>query len=233
MRTGVQATSLTRDGERWTVQTSTGPLTADAVILAVPAYEAARLVDPLHAELGGMLKGIRYVSTATVSMAYLRADVPLDLDGFGVLIPSTEKRRLIACTWSSVKFKHRAPPGSVLLRGFIGGYHREELAGLPDDELVDLVRTEYRELFGIMAEPLLTRIYRWPKANPQYDVGHPARVRQMEKLADSLPGLYLAGSPYHGIGMPDCVKSALRAVESILPPSRKGTARGTTTGVRR
>ena len=107
------------------------------------------------------------------------------------------------------------------------------MAALPDAELVDLVRTEYRELFGILAEPLLTRIYRWPRANPQYDVGHPARVRQMEKLATDLPGLHLVGSPYHGIGMPDCIKSALRTVEFILPPPRKATSRGTATGIKR
>lgn len=233
VRTGVQVDRVERAGPRWTVHTAAGPLLVDEVILAVPSYEAARLVEPLHAELAGMLAAIRYVSTATVSLAYLRADVPLDLDGFGVLIPPSEKRKLIACTWSSVKFKHRAPPGSVLLRGFVGGHHHEALAALPDAELVDLVRTEYRELFGILAEPLLTRIYRWPRANPQYDVGHPARVRQMEKLIADLPGLHLAGSPYHGIGMPDCIKSALRTVEFILPPPRKATSRGTATGVRR
>ena len=231
IRLGTSVTALRPLGGRWSVETSQGALEADHVILALPAGPAAALLKPVHAELSGMLADIRHVSTATVSLAYLGADVPLDLDGFGVLIPPNEGRRLIACTWSSVKFKHRAPAGSVLMRGFVGGYHHEELAGLPDDELVELVRTEYRELFGIHAEPLLTRIYRWPKANPQYDVGHPARVRQMEKLADAIPGLHLAGSAYHGIGMPDCVKSALRSVDAIVS-GRRTTAHGTASGSR-
>ncbi len=230
-RTGVSVSGLNRNGDRWQVETSGGTLDADHVVLAVPSFVAADLIRPHQSALADQLAAIRYVSTATVSLAYLRADVPLDLDGFGVLVPPREKRQIIACTWSSVKFRHRAPPGSVLLRGFVGGYHNEAVAALPDDELLRVVREEYRELFGIHAEPLLTRIYRWPRANPQYDVGHPARVRALEKAMETLPGLHLAGSPYHGIGMPDCVRSASRAVEAILP-IRKGTARGTAAGAR-
>lgn len=190
----------------------------DDVIMAMPAHRAALLLNSLHPELSGMLKAVRFVNTATVSLAYLLEDIPSDrpLDGFGVLIPASEKRKLIACTWASTKFKHRAPPGCVLLRAFIGGYKNEDLVLLDKQALIDLVRDEFAELFGIMANPLNAHVYKWMKGNPQYDVGHMERVAVMEQLAATLPGLHLAGSSYHGIGMPDCIKSALLAVNKII-----------------
>ncbi|HEY8240254.1 MAG TPA: protoporphyrinogen oxidase, partial [Kiritimatiellia bacterium] len=191
---------------------------ADAVILTTPAYHAARMVEGAVPKLAFRLQSIRYVSTATVSLAFLKEDLPesLMLDGFGVMIPPSERRRLIACTWASTKFKHRAPPDCLLLRAFIGGYRDEELAERPDDELLRMVAEELEEMFGIKAAPVLHRVYRWTKGNPQYDVGHLDRVAEMEKLAAELPGLYLAGSAYRGIGMPDCIHQAGDTVDKVL-----------------
>lgn len=197
---------------------STSYLSTDAVILALPAYHAARLVQHLNPELAGKLNAIRYVSTSTVSVAYLKSDLPanLTLDGFGVLIPPGEKRKIIACTWASTKFKHRAPADCVLLRAFIGGYRDESLAEKPDDELMTIVREDLDGIFGISADPILHRIYRWPKGNPQYDVGHLDRVNEIHALAATVPGLHLAGSAFRGIGMPDCVRNAENTVDVIL-----------------
>jgi len=196
-----------------------GPHAFDDVIMAVSADRAAMLLKPLQPELSGMLDAVRFVNTATVSLAYLLEDIPADrpLDGFGVLIPASEKRKLIACTWASTKFKHRAPPGCVLLRAFIGGYKNQDLVLQDKQALIEMVRGEFAELFGIMANPLNAHVYKWIKGNPQYDVGHMERVAEMEKLAATIPGLYLAGSSFHGIGMPDCIKSALLAVDQIIP----------------
>lgn len=193
-------------------------LACDDVILTTPAHQAAGLLAESAPRLAAQLLGIRFVSTTTVSLAYLFDDIPPSrpLDGFGVLIPASEQRRLIAITWASTKFRHRAPAGCVLLRAFVGGYRDESLAALPDDALLKLVGDEYDALLGITSEPLFHRIYRWPMANPQYDVGHLRRVGEIEKEAQHLPGLHLAGSSYRGVGMPDCILGARMAVERVL-----------------
>ena len=219
---GCTVDGLSRSGSRWQLSISgarTEALEADDVVLATPAHRAAVLVSACDAELAGLLGGIRFVSTATVSLAFLREDVPAGCpaDGFGVLLPARENRKVIACTYSSNKFKHRAPHDGVLLRVFVGGYRQEAVAELPEAELVEVVCREVAEVLGIHAPPILTRVYRWPKGNPQYDVGHVERVERMEAMAARIPGLHLAGSSYHGVGLPDCIKSALRAVDRILP----------------
>lgn len=194
------------------------PLTTDALILAVPAYTAAGLVQAVNPNLARMLMQVRYVSTATISLAYRAAEVlpQHHLNGFGFMIPKSENRPILACTWTSTKFNHRVPADGVLLRIFVGGDGREHLVDLPDEELVALARSEVAGIMGVTANPLTCRIFRWPKGNPQYDVGHLDRVTQMEELAAQTPGLYLTGSAFRGIGIPDCVKSAITTVDQIL-----------------
>ncbi len=194
-----------------------GALESDQVVLATPASHAAQVLGEAHPGLAAQLASIRYVSTATVSLAYLMDDIPEErpLDGFGVLIPASEGRALIAITWASTKFRHRAPDGCVLIRAFVGGHTNEAMADWPEDQLLAVVQREFEAILGIRADPLFHRIYRWPKANPQYDVGHLDRVAAMERDASALPGLHLAGSSYRGVGMPDCIQGARAAVERI------------------
>jgi len=210
---------MAREGDRWRLQLNDRHLIADDVILTIPAHRAAKLVAPHHSGLREALEAIRFVSTATVSLAYLLDDLPADrpLDGFGVIILEKERRRIIACTWASTKFKHRAPSGTALLRAFVGGYRDEALAEQDESTLIEMVRDEYASMFGIAAEPMLSKVYRWPKGNPQYDVGHLDRAARMIQMAAEIPGLHLAGSSYHGVGMPDCIRSALKAVDRIIP----------------
>ena len=219
--TGCRVTTLARENGKFALKLDgarSEEVVADAVVITTPAFVAADLIAPYHAKLAESLRQIRYVSTATVSFAYAHSDIPASrpLDGFGVMIPAGEKRSIIACTWASTKFRHRAPPGCVLLRAFVGGSRDEAAVSLPDDELVEIVRREYRDLFGISAEPLLHKIYRWIRGNPQYDVGHLDRVSDMENMAAEIPGLHLAGSAYRGIGMPDCINSARQVAEKIV-----------------
>jgi oxygen-dependent protoporphyrinogen oxidase len=218
VRLAHQALGIQRGGGRLRVDTDHGPVETDAVVLALPAYHAARLVKDIHPDLSEQLAALRYLSTTTVTSAFMREDLPegRELDGFGVLIPAPENRQIIACTWSSVKFRHRAPSGTFLLRAFIGGHPRQELAELPDDRIIALVSEEYRKLFGITAAPIFHRIYRWHRGNPQYDVGHLDRVAEMERIAAETPGLFLAGSAFHGIGMPDCIRSGKTAAQRIF-----------------
>jgi oxygen-dependent protoporphyrinogen oxidase len=189
-------------------------VTADAVVLAVPAYVAADLIDGWAPEAARQLKAIRYVSTGTISLAFRREDVAHPLNGFGLVIPRSENRAINAITWTSTKFELRAPAGSVLMRVFFGGSRHPEMMDLDDEALLAIVRDELKSLLGIEAEPLLHRIFRWHRANPQYDVGHLDRVAAIEEALP--PGLYVSGSPYRGIGIPDCVHQAQVTAEAIV-----------------
>ena len=217
VRTGEEVTHLEWDGAGYYVRTDTGAhLNADAVVLATPAYVSGALLEDIAPQLAGKLNSIRYVSTATVSLGFRRADVIHPLDGFGFVVPRGERRRIFGCTWTSTKFDHRAPEQGVLLRCFVGGAGREELVALSDDELLGLVRGDLRAIMGIDAQPIITRIFRWHRSNPQYDVGHPDRVRAIYALCAARPGLFLTGSAFEGVGIPDCVRHGQETAGNVL-----------------
>ncbi len=191
-------------------------LSADAVILATPARDSTRLLAPWP-DLAAELAQIRYLSTATLSLAFDRAAFEHPLDGSGFVIPRKERRTMLACTWTSTKFAGRAPADGVLLRAFIGGPDGEAAALADEADLVAAVREELAELMGVRAAPLFHELFRWPHANPQYDVGHLQRVDRIEQMAaEALPGLFLTGSAYRGVGIPDCVAQGQRAAEKAL-----------------
>jgi oxygen-dependent protoporphyrinogen oxidase len=203
-----EAYSLTlNDGQR---------IRAHAAVLATPAYVAAELLSEMDSALGSGLQRIHYVSTATVSLGFKRSEVDHPLDGFGFVVPRSERRKIIACSWSSTKFNYRAPEDHVLLRAFVGGAHAEYLAEQDDDALADLARAELRSMMGIKAAPVLTRVYRWRKANPQYEVGHQERVAAIDRLVAQHAGLYITGAAYHGVGIPDCIQDGARVADQII-----------------
>ncbi len=192
-------------------------LNATHVILATPAYAAAALLQPHSPALAEKLISIRYISTATVSLAFKRDEIDHPLNGFGFVVPKSESCRLMACTWVSTKFDHRAPTDRALLRVFVGGYKRQELVDLPDDDLLELVKTELHRTMGITAQPTRHEIYRWPNGNAQYDVGHLDRIAEIESLAaDVLPGLYFTGSAFRGVGIPDCIHQGQQIAEQVV-----------------
>jgi len=206
LRLNTAVLSISRGYEGYDITTSEGNLHATAVILAVPAYVAADIIRKLAPQSADKLRQIRYVSTGTISLAYRRDEIGHPLDGFGIVIPRSERRRINAITWTSTKFKHRAPDEAVLLRVFFGGSRTPQMFDKSDEELEAIVRDELQEIMGITAEPLFRRIYRWSRANPQYDVNHLQRVEAIE--AGLPPGILVSGSPYRGIGIPDCVHQA-------------------------
>jgi len=198
----------------WTITTNAGEqFEAESVCLAVPAYIAASL---LNGSVAAKLNQIKYASTATINFAYKRSDVNHPLNGFGFVVPLIEKRSLIACTFSSVKFSGRAPSGHVLLRAFAGGALQPEIFALDESEMAARVEADLRELLGINANPLFTEVAKWERSMPQYEVGHLDRVDEIEKEVSKLPGLTLAGNAYRGTGIPDCIRSGQSAAESIL-----------------
>jgi oxygen-dependent protoporphyrinogen oxidase len=221
LHTGQRVGGLERDGGRWRVRLADGAaLEADRVILATEAHAASRMLRYLDPALAALLEIIPYASSATVSLGYRRRDVPHPLDAFGFVVPRTEGRDLLACTFSSVKYAGRAPEGHVLLRGFLGGALNSGVLRRADGELVARAREELRQALGIVAEPVVTRLSRHPASMPQYGVGHLRSVEAIEGRLDGLPGLRLAGSGYRGVGIADCVRSAEAAAEAALagPP---------------
>lgn len=189
-------------------------LDAEAVIMAAPSFVAAGLLDRTSPALAEGLRQIRYVTTGTVTLAYRKSDIGDPLDGYGLVIPRTERRKINAVTVSSTKFAHRAPDDAMLLRVFVGGSRNPGVVELDDVALERLVRAELGDILGVKAAPLWSRIYRWPQANPQYDVGHLERMDALEALCPD--GLYLTGSAYRGVGIPDCVRQGKEAADRTL-----------------
>lgn len=214
---GVEVTALGRESNRWKLQLAGGgTLEADGVICATPAYVTAKLVGPHNARIGELLGRIEYASAATVNLGYRVGDFPKPPDSFGFVVPIAERRRIIAGSFSSLKFEGRAPEGAVLARVFIGGVLQAEMMSLSDSEMVQAARDEFRELMGVSAQPLTVEVMRWPREMPQYQVGHLERVAEIEREIASVPALGLAGSAYRGVGVPDCVHSGESAAQSVF-----------------
>jgi oxygen-dependent protoporphyrinogen oxidase len=217
--TGCEARRIRRsgDGPRYVVELDDGAgLDADAVIVAVPAYAAATLMDGLAPAIAARLRGIAYASTATVSLAYRRAQVRHDLDGHGFVVADGEPVAITACTWVSSKWPHRAPAGTALLRCYLGTAGRDAIVDEDDATLVREAVTGLRLVMGIDAAPTFTRVVRWRRALPQYRIGHLDRVADIERGLRDLPTLALAGAAYRGVGVPDCIAQGAAAATRVL-----------------
>jgi oxygen-dependent protoporphyrinogen oxidase len=170
-------------------------------------------VDSRLAELMGK---VAYSSSMTVAVGFDAADFAEPPSGFGFLVPKKERRRLVACTWVGTKFSYRVPEGKVVARCFLGGMDDAGVLGESDDAVTAAVTQELREIAGVTARPRFTRIARWPRSMAQYTVGHPAREAELEARLAQIPGLYLAGNAYQGIGIPDCIRMGRAAAARIL-----------------
>jgi oxygen-dependent protoporphyrinogen oxidase len=216
--TSTEVTGLERRGHGWRVLATGGAIDADAVIVALSARATAALLETQDDELAGLLRSIAYGSAATVTMAFEREAVEHPLDAYGYVTPVVEHRTALASTWMSRKWVGRAPEGMELVRVFLGGHARPEVARWPEEDLVRAARRELREMIGARGEPKLVRVQRYIDAMPQYEVGHRALVRRIEARAASLPNLALAGNAYRGVGIPDAIHRGELAAESIAKP---------------
>lgn len=214
LKTRAQRISFDREWRIYTDQNE--EIEADAVCLAVPAYVTASLLDDVNARVAEKLRAIKYASTATLNFGYRRAAIKHPLNGFGFVVPLIEKRSLIACTFSSVKFSGRAPADQVLLRAFAGGALQPEIFALDEAEMTKRVEADLRELLGINEAPRFVEVAKWERSMPQYEVGHLDRVNEIERLVGEVPGLALAGNAYRGAGIPDCIRSGEAAAEYLL-----------------
>jgi oxygen-dependent protoporphyrinogen oxidase len=222
VRLGAPVAALAAAPGGWRVEPLAGPpLHADGVILAGPAPLMAPVVKPVDPALAGLLEGIAYASSATIALAYPRPAIRHPLDGFGFVVPRVERRAILACTFSSVKYPGRAPDGVALLRVFVGGAMQGGLLAADDAELRALAHRDVAALLGIAGDPVLARVWRHPAAMPQYDVGHLDRLAAIEARLDALPGLALAGGAYQGVGIADCVRSGEAAAERLVARARQ------------
>ena len=191
-------------------------LRAAAICIALPAYAAARLIRETDAALAAELEAIPYASTATLNLAYRRADIPHPLDGFGFVVPFIEGRATLACSFSSIKFAGRAPEGCALLRAFVGGALQPEKFALNENEMLAAVRRDLRDLLGVASPPIFHQVARWPRSMPQYQLGHLERTARIRARLAQLPSLRLAGNAYGGAGIPDCIRSGEQAADGII-----------------
>lgn len=210
----VAAVSLKAGG--YEVELDGGRHPADSVVITTDTGTAAGWVEGWDPALAKQLREIEYVSTATVSLGYDKKTVSHPLRGFGFVVPRREGRKIMASTWSSTKFPGRAPEGHVLIRTFLGGAHQEALVGQDDAALIAAARQELQSILGIGADPVVAKVFRWNKANPQYHVGHLDRIAEIEKQAARHPGLFLAGAAYRGVGIPDCIHQGMETAEKIF-----------------
>jgi oxygen-dependent protoporphyrinogen oxidase len=199
-----RVSELDRAG-RYTVRADTATLDARAIVLAIPAYAAAALLRAFDTTLAGLCDGIPYASTATVALGYRREQIHHPLEGTGFVVPRVERCPLLAATWVTSKWPGRAPDGSALIRAFLGGGRDPHRFDRSDEDLIEIARDALTETLGIEGDPSVSRLYRFPRQSPQYEVGHLQRVATIEQRLSSIPGLFLAGSGFRAIGIPDCI----------------------------
>ena len=214
---GASVESVRRDSDgRLILSINGAEMAVDAVCSCVTAWRAASIFSAIDPALSEDLGRVPYGSIGTVNLLYDKTDVKHPLDGFGFVVPELERRGIIGCSFSSVKFPGRAPEGKVLLRAYLGGKAAEKTLHEPDDKILDIVSKDLFELLGIRAKPLLVRIRKHLSAMPQYQVGHLDLVRSIEGRAEKNAGIFFAGNAFHGVGIPNCVRSAEKSAERAV-----------------
>jgi oxygen-dependent protoporphyrinogen oxidase len=199
----------------WRVTTAAGQLDARAVIVATPARVAASLVEGVDRGAAELCASVPYVSTASVALGFRRGDVAHPLRGSGFVVARRENsQRITACTWVSSKWDARAPEGHVLIRAFLGGAHDPDAVAETDGALIEIAARDLAPVLGLSGPPVLARAYRWRQAGAQHHVGHRARMAALGERLRALPGLYVAGSGFASIGIPDCVADGRGAARS-------------------
>ncbi len=221
--TGKEVTSITKDGSgRFMIKINgSESIIADSVIVTTPAYVSSTLLKDLNGKMSNSMELIPYIKSCTISIVYKKSDIENRLPrAFGFLVPSVERRNIMAATFTSLKWPNRCPDEYIMLRCFVGGKHRQEYVEKDDKTLIKIVRDELKSIIGIEAEPVKYRIFRWINNMPQYNMGHRELIDIIDKGMSENRGLYVTGSAYKGIGIPDCINNAeitaKRIVEEIL-----------------
>ena len=216
IRLGEKVSEVSKSEGGYTVTTDKGVYEADGVVITTPAFVTAKLVEKLDPETAVLLSGIDYASSAVAVLAYKLSDIQRPIEAFGFVVPALEKKRLIACSFSSEKFPGRAPEGYTVLRAFTGGMLDPGVLDLDDDAIVETLKSELAPVLGITGEPVFGFLKRYPNSLPQYYVGHLDLVRKIAGGVKKLRGLEIAGSAMGGVGIPDCINSGESAAEKVV-----------------
>lgn len=219
LHTGRGVSTLRRAGDKFELTFEDGATqTFDGVIVATESFAAARILKEFSPEMASAYEGIPNLTSSTCSFGFRAEDVQLPESGFGTLVPAVENRALLAATWSSTKWVNRAPQGRVLIRGFAGTPHNQDLMEKSDEELTAIVLDELKEIMDINpdAKPLFSRFYRWTLGMSQYTMGHLDRVETIEAICAQTPGLGAAGGCFRGVGVPNCIAGGERAALKLI-----------------
>lgn len=224
LMTSTRVTDL-RHASTFAIDTAAGILEARSVILAVPAYAAGGMLRGIHTGLAALCEEVPYASTATVAFGYRRDQIDHQMRGSGFVVPRVERSPLLAATWVTSKWPSRAPDGHVLLRAFLGGGRDPRRLDQTDAELIELARDALADVMPIAGDALFTRLYRWTRQSPQHEVGHLERLAAIEQYLARVPGLFLTGSGFRSIGIPDCIadgrETAARAATFVATRGAK------------
>jgi oxygen-dependent protoporphyrinogen oxidase len=206
---GAQVSRIDRTDRGFTLHVDgSAPVTARAIILAVPAFVAADLLRPVDSEASALCGRIRYLSTATVVFAFPRDGIAHDLRGTGFVVPRAEGISITAAAWISSKWPQRAPEGYAMVRAFLGGARDPDLLAKSDQDLTKAALDDLTKILGIHAFPTLTRVYRWDRSSPQQEVGHDQLMAKIDARLEQHPGLFISAAGFRGVGIPDCVADA-------------------------
>ncbi|MEZ5991901.1 MAG: protoporphyrinogen oxidase [Planctomycetota bacterium] len=216
LRLNERVTGLKRIDEGWQVTTETETLKADAVVLALPAHASATLLRGTDTELADALSEVEYAGAAVVNFVFDRDQITHSMDGIGAVIPAVERRRIIAFSYSSVKFDGRAPEGTAVVRVFMGGALNPEVAKASPDEQTRIALEELRTLIGVKGEPKFTLAGSHQGAMAQYHVGHIERVAKIRELVNTHTTLAIIGNGFDGVGIPDCIRNANEATAALI-----------------
>ncbi len=213
---GTTVAALERANERWTVRTTTGDaLIADAVVLAGEPWAMAPLVEPHEMAIAADLRAIKCPPVSVVALGYAQPAASEFPKGFGVLISRGEGFRMLGNLWETYIYPRRSPDGSVLVRAIYGGAVDESVGALDQDVLLALARAEMRTMYGITEAPVFCHVERWPRAIPQYEMGHPARVARIESALTVVKNLWITGNGLRGISFADAASDGVRMGKAV------------------
>ncbi|MGV8977051.1 MAG: protoporphyrinogen oxidase [Cellulomonas sp.] len=217
IRLGTAVEKVERDGDRYVLQLSDGSrLVADAVVLTTPAFVTAPLLADLAPDAAAAAAGIAYVDSASITLVYPREALGRELNGTGFLVPAGEDLLLVGCSWLTAKWPHLAGESTVLLRAMVGRYGDQRISTMDDDELVARVRADLVRTMGMSAPPVEVQVQRWPRAMPQYTVGHQDRLDRISRALQDVPGVHVIGAACTGVGVASCVGQARRTADEVL-----------------
>jgi len=220
--TSTRVTDLQHAGT-FVLDTTAGHVRAKSVIVAVPAYAAGGILRGINTRLAALCEEVPYASTATVAFGFRRDQIDHPMQGSGFVVPRVERHPLLAATWVTSKWPHRAPDNHVLVRAFLGGGRDPHRLERTDEELIETAREALADIMPTRGDPLFSRLYRWTRQSPQYEVGHLQRIATIESHLAAIPGLFVTGSGFRSIGIPDCIADARETAARAAAFATKAT----------